>query len=107
MRDAHDAVRHACEVQGRDPSSVVFSVGLVTCCGSSEAEVARRAATIGREVAELRQNGLTGTPSEILEKITLYRQAGAERFYLQILDLSDLDHLRLIAETVQERLAAG
>ena len=66
-----------------------------------------RAATIGREVAELRQNGLTGTPSEILEKITLYRQAGAERFYLQILDLSDLDHLRLIAETVQERLAAG
>jgi len=25
---------------------------------------------------------------------------GAERFYLQILDLSDLDHLRLVAEQV-------
>jgi F420-dependent oxidoreductase-like protein len=107
MRHAHDAVRHACEDRGRDPSSMVFSVGLVTCCGSSEAEVARRAAAIGRDVPDLRENGLTGTPSEILDKITLYRQAGAERFYLQILDLSDLDHLRLLAESVQDPLAVS
>jgi F420-dependent oxidoreductase-like protein len=104
MRGAHDGVRHACQAQGRDPSSIVFSVGLVTCCGSSETEVARRAAAIGRDVEELRQNGLTGTPAEILDKIASYRRAGADRLYLQILDLSDLDHLRLIAETVQAEL---
>lgn len=105
MRNAHDAVRRACDAQGRDPTSVVFSVGLVTCCGSSESEMTRRAAAIGRQLKELRRNGLTGTPSEILDKIASYRQAGAERFYLQILDLSDLDHLRLIAEAVQSQLA--
>jgi F420-dependent oxidoreductase-like protein len=104
MREAHDAVRRACESQGRDPSSLVFSVGLVTCCGSSESEVARRAAAIGREVDELREHGLCGSPSEVMDKIALYRRAGAERFYLQILDLSDLDHLRMIAETVQAQL---
>ena len=106
MRDAHNAVRHACEAQDRDPSSMIFSVGLVTCCGSSDDEVALRASAIGRDVAELRQNGLTGMPSEILDKIASYREAGADRFYLQILDLSDLGHLRLIAETIQAPLDA-
>jgi hypothetical protein len=31
--------------------------------------------------------------------------AGAERIYLQILDLADLDHLDLIAEQVAPQLA--
>jgi F420-dependent oxidoreductase-like protein len=107
MRQAHDGVRRACEGQGRDPSSMVFSVGLVICCGADEGEVSRRASAIGRDVAELRQNGLTGSPSEILDKLTAYRGAGAERFYLQILDLADLEHLSLIADTVQAELVAG
>jgi F420-dependent oxidoreductase-like protein len=101
MKDTHDAVRRACEAQGRDPGTIVWSVGLVVCCGRTEAEVARRAAAIGREVDELRQNGLAGSPAEVLEKLGTYAAAGAERFYLQVLDLSDLDHLRLIAEEVQ------
>jgi len=71
------------------------------CCGTSEAEVARRARAIGRDVAELRQNGLAGSPEEILEKMATFVAAGAQRFYLQVLDISDLDHLRLIAEEVQ------
>jgi alkanesulfonate monooxygenase SsuD/methylene tetrahydromethanopterin reductase-like flavin-dependent oxidoreductase (luciferase family) len=93
-------VRKSCEGQGRDPATVVWSVGQVLCCGQSESEVARRAAAIGREVAELRHNGLAGSPDEILEKLAHFAEAGAERFYLQVLDLSDLDHLRLIAEEV-------
>lgn len=100
MKAVHDSVRKRCESQGRDPASIVWSVGLVVCCGSSEAEVTRRAEAIGREVGELRQNGLTGTPAEVLEKLGAYAAAGAERFYLQVLDLSDLDHLRLLAAEV-------
>jgi alkanesulfonate monooxygenase SsuD/methylene tetrahydromethanopterin reductase-like flavin-dependent oxidoreductase (luciferase family) len=100
MRAVHDSVRKSCEGQGRDPATVVWSVGQVLCCGQSESEVARRAAAIGREVAELRHNGLAGSPDEILEKLAHFAEAGAERFYLQVLDLSDLDHLRLIAEEV-------
>lgn len=106
MRAAHDSVRKACATQQRDPASLNFSVGLVTCCGSSEAEISRRAAAIGRDVSELRENGLTGTPAEVLEKISAYTNAGAQRIYLQILDLSDLDHLRLLAEEVQAPLMA-
>jgi F420-dependent oxidoreductase-like protein len=100
MRAVHDSVRKSCDVQGRDTATIVWSVGQVLCCGQSESEVARRADAIGREVAELRQNGLAGSPGEILEKLAAFAEAGAERFYLQVLDLSDLDHLRLVAEEV-------
>jgi alkanesulfonate monooxygenase SsuD/methylene tetrahydromethanopterin reductase-like flavin-dependent oxidoreductase (luciferase family) len=70
------------------------------CVGEDAAEIARRAAAIGREVDELRENGLCGTPAEVIDRLDEWASAGAERCYLQILDLSDLDHLRLIAEQV-------
>ncbi len=100
MREVHDRVRQACDASGRDPDSLVYSVGQVLCCGEDEAEIKRRAKAIGRDVAELRENGLAGTPAEVLDKIGTFADAGAERFYLQVLDLSDLDHLRLVAEQV-------
>jgi alkanesulfonate monooxygenase SsuD/methylene tetrahydromethanopterin reductase-like flavin-dependent oxidoreductase (luciferase family) len=100
MRGVHDRIRQACERQGRDPSSLAYSVGQVLCCGRTEAEVVKRAAAIGREVAELRENGLAGSPAEVLDKLGRLADHGAERFYLQVLDLADLDHLRLIAEEV-------
>ena len=97
-------VREACTTQGRDPSSLTYSNALVLCCGDGEAEVARRAEAIGREVDELRENGLAGTPDEVVDKIGRYAEAGAERIYLQVLDLSDLDHLELVAEKVMPQL---
>ena len=62
--------------------------------------IARRAAAIGREVDELRENGLAGTPTELLDKLAGYADAGVQRVYLQVLDLADLDHLRLVADEV-------
>ena len=70
-----------------------------------EAEVARRAAAIGREVDELRVNGLAGSPDEVVDKIGRFAEIGTERIYLQVLDLSDLDHLELIADRVAAQLA--
>ncbi|HVY11874.1 MAG TPA: TIGR03560 family F420-dependent LLM class oxidoreductase [Mycobacteriales bacterium] len=96
----HDKVRAACEATGRDPGSVVYSAALVLCCGETEPEIARRAAAIGREVGELRENGLAGTPAELLDKLGRFAAEGVERFYLQLLDVNDLDHLRLVAEQV-------
>jgi alkanesulfonate monooxygenase len=95
-----DRVRAACEAIDRDPDSLVYSSALVLCVGEDEAELARRAEAIGREVAELRENGLAGTVEEVVEKIGRYAEAGQRRLYLQTLDLSDLDHLRLVAERV-------
>jgi F420-dependent oxidoreductase-like protein len=100
MKDIHDAVRQACQREGRDPSTLVWSAGQVLCCGRNDAEVTRRAAAIGREVSELRQNGLTGSPQEVLDKLGRLADHGADRFYLQVLDLADLDHLRLVADEV-------
>jgi alkanesulfonate monooxygenase len=100
FREGRDRVQAACERIGRDPGSIVTSAALVACVGADDAEIARRAASIGREVDELRTNGLCGTPAEIVETLGEWASAGAERCYLQILDLADLDHLRLIAEEI-------
>jgi F420-dependent oxidoreductase-like protein len=91
-------VRRACDEIGRDPTSLVWSVALVACVGADDAEVARRAAAIGREPDELRRNGVAGTPAEAAETVTRWRTAGADRVYLQVLDLADLEHLDLIAD---------
>ena len=95
-----ERVRGACESINRDPSTLVYSSALVACVGSNDAEIARRAAAIGREVEELRQNGACGTPAEVIEKLRSWSAAGADRIYLQMLDLSDLDQLDLIAAEV-------
>ncbi len=95
-----DRVRRACDEVGRDPGTMRFSSALVLCVGADEAEIARRAAAIGREVDELRENGLAGTVQEVVDKIGRYAESGQTRLYLQTLDLQDLDHLRLVAAEV-------
>ena len=77
-----------------------FTVALVVCVGRDEAEIARRAAAIGREPDELRANAAAGLPGEVVERINEFAAAGAETVYLQVLDLDDHDHLRLIASDV-------
>jgi F420-dependent oxidoreductase-like protein len=93
-------VREACQESGREPSSMVFSAAQVVCCGKDEPELQRRAAAIGRELPELRRNGLAGTPAEIVDRIGEFADAGASTVYLQILDLEDIEHLELIAAEV-------
>lgn len=93
-------VRKACEEIGRDPDSMVYSVALVLAVGRDEAEFVRRAEAIGREPAELREHGLAGTVQEVVDELARLRELGAGRVYLQTLDLSDLDHLRLVADEI-------
>jgi len=97
-------VSQACVAAGRDPAALVYSTAQVVCCGKDEATLARRAAAIGigREVAELRANGIAGSPAEIVERIATFAAAGAQTLYLQLLDLGDLDHLADIAEVLPQ-----
>jgi alkanesulfonate monooxygenase SsuD/methylene tetrahydromethanopterin reductase-like flavin-dependent oxidoreductase (luciferase family) len=95
-----DATRKACDAIGRDPASLKRSVALPVCCGQDEAEVALRAGAIRRDVAELRDSGFTGTPAEVVEKIGAYAAIGADRVYLQVLDMDDLEHIALLAAEV-------
>ena len=55
---------------------------------------------IGRDPDELRKNGLAGTPDDIAARIAEFASVGATRMYLQVLDLSDLDHLELLSELI-------
>ncbi len=100
-----DRVRAACEAADRDPGELVYSAAQVVCVGRDEAELARRAAAIGREVGELRENGAAGTPDEVVTRLRAFADLGATRAYLQVLDLDDLDHLGLIADEVLPHLA--
>ncbi|HEV7205761.1 MAG TPA: LLM class F420-dependent oxidoreductase [Jatrophihabitans sp.] len=95
-------VRAAVDPTGRD---VVYSVAQVLCVGRDEGEIARRAAAIGREVDELRENGLAGTPAEVVDRIGRFVETtGTTRLYLQVLDLGDLEHLELVAAEVARQV---
>jgi alkanesulfonate monooxygenase SsuD/methylene tetrahydromethanopterin reductase-like flavin-dependent oxidoreductase (luciferase family) len=98
-------VRAAAEQAGRAADALTYSNALVVCVGRDDREVARRAAAIGREIDELKANGLAGSPAEVVDKIGRYAAVGSRRIYLQILDLDDLDHLELISAQVQSQLS--
>ena len=98
--EQRDRVVAACEAIGRDPATIRFSAAAVVCVGRDEAEYARRAAAIDREPDELRANGVAGTADEARETLGRWSDAGAERLYAQVLDLSDLEHLEAIADLV-------
>jgi F420-dependent oxidoreductase-like protein len=93
-------VRDACQAAGRDASSMTYSVAQTVCCGKDDAEFRRRAAAIGWQPDAFRENGIGGMPGEVAAKIAEFAEIGAERVYLQVLDLNDLDHLALIASDV-------
>jgi len=48
----------------------------------------------------LAANQVAGTPDEVVERLLEYQDAGAGTVYLQVLDLDDLDHIRLLSESV-------
>jgi F420-dependent oxidoreductase-like protein len=99
-RTACDIVRRACEAADRDSGSLRYTVALLVCVGKDEVEFTRRAEAIDRAPDELRKNGAAGLVDEVIDRIRAFEAAGAETVYLQVLDLHDLDHLRLIAAEV-------
>lgn len=90
-------VRDAAAETGRE---LIYSVAQPICTGRDEAELRRRAAAIGQDLAELRETGIAGSPAEVVQRIGEYAELGATRIYLQLLDLADLDHVELVASDV-------
>lgn len=96
-------VRDVCDRTGRT-EPLVYSVAHMLCCGGNEAEIARRAVAFDRHPAELRANGIAGTPAEVVDRLGRFAELGVTRVYLQVLDLDDLDHLALVAAEVMGRI---
>jgi alkanesulfonate monooxygenase SsuD/methylene tetrahydromethanopterin reductase-like flavin-dependent oxidoreductase (luciferase family) len=99
-----ERVQHACSAIGRE-RPMIYSAAVLTCVGHDDVEYRARAAAIGHDPDLLRNYGAAGTVEEAAATLRRYRDAGAERLYLQILDLHDLEHLDLIAAEVAPLLA--
>jgi F420-dependent oxidoreductase-like protein len=104
-RTQFDRVSAACAEIGRDPAGIRRSAALVVAVARGESELARRAGAIGRTVEELRASGIAGLPAEAVDRLGTWRErTGIDRIYLQLLDLSDLDQIELIAAEVMPHL---
>ena len=98
-------VDEACRAIGRDPAELVRSVAHTIAVGRDDAQVRQRALTIGRDPADMKVNGLSGTVAEVVDRLGQWREkTGITRIYLQLLDLADLDQVELIAAEVAPQL---
>jgi F420-dependent oxidoreductase-like protein len=97
-------VAQACEAAGRDPATMKWSAPLPMCVGADEADFERRALASGRDPVRGRGRDAAGTAAEVVELLAGFRDAGCDRIYLQLPDLTDLDHIRLVAEEVMPHL---
>jgi F420-dependent oxidoreductase-like protein len=95
-------VRAACEKVGRDPSTLDLSVTLTTVCGADRNELERRGAV---SPPQFEAADLAGTPDQVVEMLAAYRDVGADRAYLRLLDLHDVEHIQLLGESVLPGLA--
>lgn len=98
-------VHAACEELGRDPSTLIMSTAGTVAGGTTTADAERRATAIGRDLDRMRDGSFVGTASEIVDQVGALAEAGFTRFYFQVLDLHDLDHLDFLAREVVPHFA--
>ena len=85
---------------------LVYSAAQTVIVGKDDATVARRAKAAGHEADDLRSLGApVGSPAEVVDRLSQFGEAGASRIYLQLVDMTDLDHLELIASEVRPQLS--
>jgi F420-dependent oxidoreductase-like protein len=98
---AFDRVRRACETYRR-PSDrpLTLSAGVVAAIGRTDEEVRRRAAPLHVKSALPPEAPVEGPPDALVERIGEMAEAGAGRIHVRIIEMSDLDHLDLIASDV-------
>lgn len=100
---AFDRVREACAAIDRPVP--VLSQTLTVVCGRDDAEVARRASAVQVEASGAEDRRAVGTPGKVVDLIGRFAEVGATRFYLQLLDVRDLDQVGVLAERVAPQLA--
>ena len=105
-RERRGRIVEACEREGRAP--IVFSLMTGCCVGGDRAEALERA---GRRLERSGRDGdpaellgdermLAGTVDEVVARLRAYREAGVERVFLQHLDHTDLEMVRLIGREI-------
>ena len=70
------------------------------CVGADEAESGAAPRPSAASPTSCVPTGWPAPRSEVVETLERFARAGSQRVYLQMLDLADLDHLRLVAAEV-------
>jgi alkanesulfonate monooxygenase SsuD/methylene tetrahydromethanopterin reductase-like flavin-dependent oxidoreductase (luciferase family) len=109
-RQLRDALEAACERQGRDPSTIAFSL-MTGCLVGATGESSRRLDTLAASyprLADYRQRlmvrGVVGTPEQAADRLGPLAEVGVERIMLQHLLHDDLELRDLVAEEITPRL---
>src|SRR5439155_21661861 len=108
------ALRRTCEREGRDPSSVRVSVGLLTLVGEDERDLEARfralqrwtpgGALDGTSLQDYAKATLTGAPDQCLERLGRFESMGVEEFIVGAASLPfaifDWSMVELIADAL-------
>ena len=104
--EAYERVRHACQVYGRPAGrSLTLSAGVVAAIGRTDAEAQVRAAPLHVPSALPPEDPVIGSPARLVQRIGELAAAGTTRVHIRLIDMTDLDHLDLIAEQVLPQVA--
>ncbi|MFD1324030.1 LLM class F420-dependent oxidoreductase [Micromonospora sonneratiae] len=107
--ETYDRVTEACDRMGRAGTGrgpLVLSAGIVVAIGRTDAEAARRAAPLHAPSALPPEDPVVGSPAQLVDRIGEFASIGTTRVHLRLIDMSDLDHLELIAGEVLPQLDA-
>lgn len=106
VAERYRRVAQACQDAGRDPAELTLSCAQTLVIGTTDADIARRNAVTGHTEEQLAANPVVGSPAKIVDQIGHWReQTGISRLYLQLLDLTDLEQLELVAAEVAPQLS--
>jgi F420-dependent oxidoreductase-like protein len=98
---AFERVKAASERYGRSTAKpLTLSAGVVVALGRTDAEAERRAAPLHVPSALPPEDPVVGTPDKLVERLGELAAVGATRVHLRVIDMSDLDHIDLIAAEV-------
>jgi F420-dependent oxidoreductase-like protein len=90
---------------GRDRGELRLSIVIPrVCVGVDEADVKRRQRILGPPIGAIPDQGLAGSPDYVAERLAEWVDAGADRIYIHLLDVDDVEHVRLLGEKVAPRL---
>jgi alkanesulfonate monooxygenase SsuD/methylene tetrahydromethanopterin reductase-like flavin-dependent oxidoreductase (luciferase family) len=98
---AFTRVKEACATYGRPADrKLTLSAGIVVALGRTDADAQRRAAPLHVKSALPPEDPVVGSPDLLVQRIGELAEAGAERVHLRVIEMSDLDHVDLIASDV-------
>ncbi|MFC0526439.1 LLM class F420-dependent oxidoreductase [Phytohabitans kaempferiae] len=102
-KGAFERVQAVAEKLGRAESGkspLVLSAGIVVAVGRTDAEAQRRAAPLHVPSALPPEDPVVGSPAQLVERIGEFAEIGVTRVHLRFIEISDVDHVELVASEV-------